>query len=156
MTPYIHTYNIYIYIYIYIYISFFVVFFYMLCLLALKRNLWEKALSIVKTKINSNFAITLLKRWKKLPFSSVECDESHSSNICTLWYVTCECIDIHWVRKHRKKVRCSKASISINSSNELSKMQFFLWLSLRTPFSQSTFGRLLLDMQLCCVKYIYL
>lgn len=54
-------------------------------------------------------------------------DKPHFSNICTLW---CATIQTNWLCKDRKKVRGTQASILINSSTELSKIQLFLWLSL--------------------------
>ena len=52
--------------------------------------------------------------------------ESHFSNICTLQYVTIEYIENISLRQHRKKVRNSQASISVNCNTELSKTQFYL------------------------------
>ena len=42
-----------------------------------------------------------------------------------------ECKEIDWLFKHKKKVRCSQASISINSCTELSKTQFSQWVTLK-------------------------
>ena len=39
---------------------------------------------------------------------------------------TMECIELDWLCKHMKNIRSSQASVSINSSTELSKIQFFL------------------------------
>ena len=47
------------------------------------------------------------------------------SNICTVSYVTVECVELNWLCNHVKKVRSRQASISINSSAELSKTQLF-------------------------------
>ena len=47
------------------------------------------------------------------------------SNICTVTYVTVECVELNWLCNHVKKVRSRQASISINSCAELSKTQLF-------------------------------
>ena len=91
---------------------------------------------LYKAKTNSNFAEML----KEATIYFYLLDESHFSNICTPWYLKIECIEINWLCKHRKKVRSSQTSISINSCIELSKTVFplsivklSLFLHLRRP-----------------------
>ena len=74
--------------------------------------------------------LTPILRRKKETIHLCLFHESHFSNICTLQYVTTECIEINWLCKHREKVRSSRTSISINPCNELSKAQFCMWVLL--------------------------
>ena len=55
-----------------------------LFLLVLIRNLYEKALSRVNTKTNSNFVVNLAEMLKEATTHFCLFDESHFSNICTL------------------------------------------------------------------------
>ena len=103
-------------------------------LLALKLE--EKEFSCVETK--TNFASNLAKMLRESTIYFCLFDESHFSNTCTLQYVTIECMGINWLCRHRKKVRSSEASVSINSCTELIKAKFSLWLSLKA-FKYSLF-----------------
>ena len=101
----------------------------MLFLLGLKWHLLEKAFCCVKTKSKSNSAVNPVEMLKEATINFCLFDESHFPNICTLEYVIMVCIEINFLRKRRKKNRSRQASISINSSVELSKIQFALWVS---------------------------
>ena len=91
------------------------------------RMLFPCEYSEVKIQIKSSYR----NYQKEQHFIFCLIDESPFSNICTLWYVTIECIELSWwFCKHVKEVKRRQYSILINYFSELSKTQFFMWVSL--------------------------
>ena len=69
---------------------------------------------------------------KYLPFVSVySMNYIFQTSLLLNMYVTVKYVEINWLYKHRKKVRSSQASVSVNSSTELGKTQFSQWRSLK-------------------------
>ena len=81
-------------------------------LLALKWKLKEKALSNVKTKTNSSFAVKVTE--KKQPLLSIWWITHDNGIICTI----IELKELNWLCKHMKNVRSSQPCISANFCNE--------------------------------------
>ena len=83
----------------------------MLFLLALNDTSKKKFFPVLRQKPTKILLWTLLKG----ATIHIYClfDGSHFSNICTIWYVMMECIELSWLRKHIKKVRSSQAAIPV-------------------------------------------